>query len=82
MPISRIILTLNEAVLPYHNNAEYQAREQQVSILKSVVRLDILDLTFENVRSRFETMTFRFLNLPEWEADALTHSATPTDHLW
>ena len=31
-----------------------------------------------NARSRFEPATFRFPDLPGWEADALTHLATLT----
>ena len=30
------------------------------------------------MRSKFEPATFRFTDLPEWEAGALTHSATLT----
>ena len=32
-------------------------------------------------RSGFEHVTFGFPDLPEWEADTLTHSATPTGAL-
>ena len=44
------------------------------------INFKVIGLTqpgFENVRSRFEPTTFGFAELPEREADALTHSATP-----
>ena len=72
IPLSCIILTLNQPVLSYPNNAEHlarkhQAREQQESILKSLV---LLNHGLKTVRCGFKPMTFRFLDLPEWEADA------------
>ena len=54
--------------LPYTNNAERQAREQQVSILKSLVWLD---QGLNTVRSGLKLTTFRFPDLPEQRADAL-----------
>ena len=49
--------------LPYPNNAEHQAMKQQVSILKSLVLLD--------VGSGLKPATFRFPDLPKWEVGAL-----------
>ena len=37
-------------------------------------------LGFENARYGFEPTTFGFPNVPGLEADALSHSATLTDH--
>ena len=48
------------------------------------INFKVMGLTqpgFENARSGFELMAFRFPELPEQEADALTHSATPTGDL-
>ena len=50
------------------NNVEHKAREQQVSILKSLV---CCDQGSKTAGSRFDPMTFRFPNLPELEADAI-----------
>ena len=54
--------------LPYLNNAERQAREQQVSILKSFVWCH---QSLKTARSEFESGTFGFPDLPEREVDAL-----------
>ena len=66
IPLSRIIWA-NQS-LPYPNNAEHQAREQQVSILKS---LFWLNQDSKTARSRLEPTTFKFPFLPEREAGAL-----------
>ena len=58
---------------PYPNNAKHQAREQQVSILKSLVWFDQGSKT---ARFRLEHATFGFPELPEWEA-GITHLAIP-----
>ena len=50
------------------NSAERHAREWQVSILKS---LFWLDQSWKTVRSVVKPATFRFPNLPQWQADAL-----------
>ena len=54
--------------MSYPNNAERQAREREVSILKPLVSLDQGSKT---ARSSLGHATFRFPDLPEQEADAL-----------
>ena len=54
--------------LPYPNKAKHQVRKRQVSILTLLVWLN---LGLKTARTRFETATFRFPDLPVWEAVAL-----------
>ena len=77
IPLSHIILTLREPVLAYPNNAERQARERRVSILKSLSWFDH-NSKMRGLDSNLRSSNSKFPYLPLWEVDALTHSATPT----
>ena len=65
-----VILSLHWAnqSLSYPTNAEHQARKRQISIIKSLLWLGQGSIP---AWSGFESMRFRFPDVPAWEAGAL-----------